>query len=83
MDELSMTTDKGMKEVKNLRERNAKTNEMNGRIQQQMESLASNIANINQVIASIQGITEQTNLLALNASIANLIRLYWDFFISL
>ncbi len=42
---------------------------MNGRIQQQMESLASNIANINQIIASIQSITEQTNLLALNASI--------------
>ncbi|MEU4401577.1 methyl-accepting chemotaxis protein [Micromonospora orduensis] len=32
-----------------------------------MESLASNIANINQIIASIQSITEQTNLLALNA----------------
>ena len=45
------------------------TNEMNGRIQQQMESLASNIANINQIIASIQSVTEQTNLLALNASI--------------
>lgn len=45
------------------------TNEMNGRIQQQIESLASNIANINQIIASIQSITEQTNLLALNASI--------------
>jgi methyl-accepting chemotaxis protein len=73
MDELSIktkaTTDKGMKEVESLRERNSETNEMNGRIQQQMESLASNIANINQVIASIQGITEQTNLLALNASI--------------
>ena len=35
----------------------------------EMESLASNIANINQIIASIQSITEQTNLLALNASI--------------
>ncbi len=73
MDELSIktkaTTDKGMKEVESLRERNSETNVMNGRIQQQMESLASNIANINQVIASIQGITEQTNLLALNASI--------------
>ncbi|QPQ32813.1 methyl-accepting chemotaxis protein [Lysinibacillus sp. JNUCC 51] len=73
MDELSnktkATTDKGMKEVESLRERNSETNVMNGRIQQQMESLASNIANINQIIASIQGITEQTNLLALNASI--------------
>ncbi|MFJ7891015.1 methyl-accepting chemotaxis protein [Lysinibacillus xylanilyticus] len=73
MDVLSIktkaTTDIGMKEVESLRERNSETNVMNGRIQQQMESLASNIANINQVIASIQGITEQTNLLALNASI--------------
>lgn len=73
MDELSnktkATTDKGMQEVESLRDRNAETNAMNGRIQQQMESLASNIANINQIITSIQGITEQTNLLALNASI--------------
>jgi len=73
MDELSnktrATTDKGMQEVESLRDRNAETNAMNGRIQQQMESLASNIANINHIIASIQGITEQTNLLALNASI--------------
>lgn len=73
MDELSnktrATTDKGMQEVESLRERNEETNAMNGRIQQQMESLASNIANINQIISSIQGITEQTNLLALNASI--------------
>ncbi|KOP70697.1 chemotaxis protein [Lysinibacillus sp. FJAT-14745] len=73
MDELSnktkTTTDEGMKEVESLRERNSETNAMNGRIQQQMESLASNIANINQIIASIQGIAEQTNLLALNASI--------------
>lgn len=73
MDELSnktkITTDEGMKEVESLRERNSETNAMNGRIQQQMESLASNIANVNQIIASIQGITEQTNLLALNASI--------------
>lgn len=73
MDELSnktkATTDKGMQEVESLRDRNEETNAMNGRIQQQMESLASNIANINQIITSIQGITEQTNLLALNASI--------------
>jgi len=73
MDELSLktkaSTEQGMKEVESLRDRNAETNEMNGRIQQQMESLASNINNINQIIVSIQGITEQTNLLALNASI--------------
>jgi len=73
MDELSMktkaSTEQGMQEVESLRDRNAETNEMNGRIQQQMESLSSNINNINQIIVSIQGITEQTNLLALNASI--------------
>lgn len=73
MDELSSktkaSTEQGMKEVESLRDRNDETNEMNGRIQQQMESLASNINNINQIIVSIQGITEQTNLLALNASI--------------
>ncbi|MBD8524072.1 methyl-accepting chemotaxis protein [Lysinibacillus sp. FSL R7-0073] len=73
MDDLSnktnVTTEKGMQEVQSLHEHNIETNEMNGRIQQQMESLASNIANINQIIASIQSITEQTNLLALNASI--------------
>ncbi len=71
MDELSLktnvTTEKGMQEVQSLH--NIGTNEMNGRIQQQMELLASNIANINQIIGSIQSITEQTNLLALNASI--------------
>ena len=73
MDELSHktneTTEKGLYEVESLRERNIETNEMNGRIQQQIESLASHIANINHIIASIQSITEQTNLLALNASI--------------
>lgn len=73
MDELSMktkaSTEQGMKEVEGLRDRNAETNEMNARIQSQMESLSSNIRNINQIIVSIQGVTEQTNLLALNASI--------------
>ncbi|MEK5230406.1 methyl-accepting chemotaxis protein [Lysinibacillus sp. FSL K6-0232] len=63
------TTEKGMQEVTSLRERNIATNEMNGRVQQQIESLGSSINNINQIIASIQSITEQTNLLALNASI--------------
>lgn len=73
IDELStkskVTTEKGMGEVESLHEHNAKTNEMNLRVQNQIDSLASNIANINQIITSIQGITEQTNLLALNASI--------------
>ncbi|TQR20352.1 methyl-accepting chemotaxis protein [Psychrobacillus vulpis] len=73
MDELSnktnISTQIGMKEVATLREHNLATNEMNEKVQQQIETLTTNIENINQVIASIQGITEQTNLLALNASI--------------
>ncbi|WP_107942095.1 methyl-accepting chemotaxis protein [Metasolibacillus fluoroglycofenilyticus] len=73
MDELSKQTQEtisnGMNEVVSLREHNAQTNNMNTRIQQQMHTLATDISNINNIIASIQGITEQTNLLALNASI--------------
>ncbi|WP_395940888.1 methyl-accepting chemotaxis protein [Bacillus sp. FJAT-22090] len=73
MDELSnktkVTTEEGMNEVVALRENNKKTNEMNEKVRNQIESLTSNIANISQVITSIQSITEQTNLLALNASI--------------
>ncbi|OAB48427.1 methyl-accepting chemotaxis protein [Paenibacillus antarcticus] len=73
IDELSnrtrATTEKGMREVESLREHNVVTNEMNEEVQKQIESLTSNIANINQVITSIQGISKQTNLLALNASI--------------
>ena len=73
MEELSnetkTTTEKGMQEVASLRERNAETNEMNERVQQQINSLTSNIANIHRIIETLHGITEQTNLLALNASI--------------
>lgn len=67
--ETKTTSKKGMQEVISLRDRNQETNAMNERVQQQIESLTSNIANIDQVIKTIQGITEQTNLLALNASI--------------
>lgn len=63
------STEKGIREVEILRVHNMKTNDMNAKVQVQIDSLTSNIANINQVIGSIQGITEQTNLLALNASI--------------
>lgn len=73
MDELSLktkvSTEDGIKEVIRLREQNIQTNEMNNKVQNQIETLTLNITNINQVIGSIQGITEQTNLLALNASI--------------
>lgn len=73
MDTLSVqtveSTDKGLTEVKSLREHNASANEMNAKVQQQMDALSTKIEAINQVIASIQDITAQTNLLALNASI--------------
>ncbi|QUG40313.1 methyl-accepting chemotaxis protein [Psychrobacillus sp. INOP01] len=73
MDELSLktkvSTEDGIKEVIRLREQNTQTNEINSKVQTQIETLTLNIGNINQVIGSIQGITEQTNLLALNASI--------------
>lgn len=63
------STEKGMSEVRNLREHNASANEMNTKVQQQMDALSTKIEAINQVITSIQDITAQTNLLALNASI--------------
>lgn len=63
------TTTKGMAEVNNLREHNTSANEMNTKVQQQMNTLSSKIDAINQVIISIQDISAQTNLLALNASI--------------
>lgn len=73
MDELSLknkvSTENGIKEVVRLGEQNAQTNAINSKVQSQIETLVSNISNINQVIGSIQGLTEQTNLLALNASI--------------
>ena len=67
--ETKTTTEKGMQEVASLRDHNAETNEMNERVQKQIDSLTTNIGNIDRVIKTIQGITEQTNLLALNASI--------------
>ncbi|WP_203245888.1 methyl-accepting chemotaxis protein [Sporosarcina beigongshangi] len=63
------STEIGMTEVRKLREHNVATNEMNEKVQQQIETLTAKIADINQVITSIHGITAQTNLLALNASI--------------
>ncbi|WP_313894840.1 methyl-accepting chemotaxis protein [Psychrobacillus sp.] len=63
------STEIGMTEVEKLREHNAAANEMNEKVQQQTETLSMKIADINNVITSIQGIAAQTNLLALNASI--------------
>ena len=73
MDRLSVqtveSTEKGMSEVRNLRDHNVIANEMNTKVQEQMDALSMKIEAINQVITSIQDITAQTNLLALNASI--------------
>ncbi|MGN7385765.1 methyl-accepting chemotaxis protein [Sporosarcina sp. SAFN-015] len=63
------STDIGMVQVGKLREHNASANEMNTKVQQQIDALSNKITAINNVIASIQDITAQTNLLALNASI--------------
>lgn len=59
----------GMQEVIILRKQSENTNEVNNQLEQQMKNLSQKIANIDQVMHSIQGITAQTNLLALNASI--------------
>ncbi|MGM9946202.1 MAG: methyl-accepting chemotaxis protein [Lysinibacillus sp.] len=59
----------GMQEVQKLRLQSEQTNHVNNELEQQMNHLAMNIAQIDKVMASIQSITEQTNLLALNASI--------------
>ena len=59
----------GMQEVVKLRKHSENTNEVNEQLEQQMKNLSQKIANIDQVMHSIQGITAQTNLLALNASI--------------
>lgn len=63
------STDIGMVQVGKLREHNGSANEMNTKVQQQIDALSNKITAINNVIASIQDITAQTNLLALNASI--------------
>ena len=73
MNELSQqtgaSTEIGLQEVQKLRSHNETTNDMNEKVQQQIQTLTAKIADINQVITSIQGIAAQTNLLALNASI--------------
>lgn len=60
---------KGMQEVMELRKHNENTNRVNKELKHQMNELVQYIANIGQVMSTIQSITEQTNLLALNASI--------------
>lgn len=63
------STEAGMQEISKLRAHNLSANEMNERVQQQIDTLTGKISSINQVITSIHEITAQTNLLALNASI--------------
>ncbi|MBM7647378.1 methyl-accepting chemotaxis protein [Bacillus ectoiniformans] len=67
--ETAQSTKQGMEQVKLLREHNIATNDMNEKIQQQIQALSIKISDIDKVIESIHGITAQTNLLALNASI--------------
>lgn len=73
MEQFSMnakeSTDEGIEQVFQLRQHNEATNDMNRKVQQQIQSLTSRIAAIDKVIETIHGITAQTNLLALNASI--------------
>ena len=73
MNQLSLkagqSTEQGMAQVQLLREHNKNTDEMNEKVQEQIQTLSNKIANIDMIITSIHGITAQTNLLALNASI--------------
>ena len=65
----SSQAQKGKSEIHKLHEHSILTSRGNSELEQQMSKLAAQIAQINTVMNSIQGITEQTNLLALNASI--------------
>ncbi|WP_153730513.1 methyl-accepting chemotaxis protein [Sporosarcina obsidiansis] len=67
--EASESTKDGIEEVKKLRDHNTSANEMNHKVQKQIETLSNKISSINQVIQTLHDITASTNLLALNASI--------------
>lgn len=67
--EASDSAENGMAEVKKLREHNTTANEMNQKVQVQIQTLTNKISSINQVIQTLHDITASTNLLALNASI--------------
>ena len=69
VEQTSVQAQLGMQEVHKLRLHSEQTNNVNKELEQQMNQLAMNIAQIDKVMTSIQSITEQTNLLALNASI--------------
>ncbi|PIC71576.1 methyl-accepting chemotaxis protein [Sporosarcina sp. P17b] len=65
----SNSSENGMSEVRKLRDHNTAANEMNKKVQLQIQTLTNKILSINQVIQTLHGITASTNLLALNASI--------------
>ncbi|SKA95132.1 methyl-accepting chemotaxis protein [Sporosarcina newyorkensis] len=65
----SDATEDGIGEVKKLRDHNTSANDMNHKVQLQIETLSTKISSINQVIQTLHDITASTNLLALNASI--------------
>ncbi|ARF14992.1 methyl-accepting chemotaxis protein [Sporosarcina ureae] len=65
----SNSAENGMSEVKKLRDHNTTANEVNKKVQLQIQTLTDKITSINQVIQTLHDITASTNLLALNASI--------------
>ncbi|ARK25425.1 methyl-accepting chemotaxis protein [Sporosarcina sp. P37] len=65
----SNSAENGMNEVRKLRDHNMAANDMNRKVQLQIQTLTSKTSSINQVIQTLHDITANTNLLALNASI--------------
>jgi len=63
------STHSGIEQVTLLKEQTRTANEVNDKVQRQIEMLSEKIKDIHVITDSIQGISEQTNLLALNASI--------------
>lgn len=62
-------TEKGLKNINNLKDSFTKTSYSNKEVLEEVKILAENSQKVNEITESIKQITEQTNLLALNASI--------------
>ncbi|MGD6956505.1 methyl-accepting chemotaxis protein [Rossellomorea aquimaris] len=65
----SMTSENGLKQMINLKEKATRSNEVLHSVESVIENLTKKINEIDTVIHSINEISDQTNLLALNASI--------------
>lgn len=65
----SMTSENGLKQMTNLKEKATRSNEVLHSVESVIENLTKKINEIDSVIHSINEISDQTNLLALNASI--------------